>query len=219
MHGCDLVGRDTILVDDCLPREVAHGDDVVGMHHAIALNVEHGGVDIAAAAVEVGGMHMNNERLAGDLLGVDACRVGEPVVRVNDVAVHGACDDACHDGVVVDFLEEVFGVSSRELDASQVVGVHVVEVAVDVVAQVVVGLRIHHIADAAFDIVPVDIAPSHRSAVGANDFSEVLGFVAPGLRNDKGDVHVAILGHSLCETVTRRSESAKNVRRKLPSKH
>ena len=164
-------------------------------------------------------MHVDHQGLARHLLGMDACRIGEPVVAVDDVAVHRAGDDACHDAVVVDLLEQVLRIASRKLDAPQVVGAHVVEVAIDVVAQVVVQLRIHHIADAGLHIVPVHITPCNGRAVRADDVGKILGLVAPGLGNDKGDVHVTVLPHALSEAVTCCSQASQNVGRELPSEH
>ena len=164
-------------------------------------------------------MHVDDQRLARHLLGMDARRVGEPVMAVNDVAVHGAGNDTRNDAVVVDFFEQVLGITSREFYTSQVVGAHVVEVAVDVVAQVEVHLRVHHVTDAALNIVPVHVAPCHRCAVGTDDVGEFFGLIAPGLGDDKGDVHVAILPHALGESVTCGSQSSQDVRRKFPAEH
>ena len=85
---------------------------MVGVVHAVLLYGEHRGVHVAARAVVVGGVHVDYQGLAGDLLGMDAGGVGEPVVRVDDVEVNGARYHTGHDGVVVDFLQQVVGVSA-----------------------------------------------------------------------------------------------------------
>ena len=138
VYSSDLRGVDAVALDDGAAGEVADGDDMVSVNHAVALDVIYRGVDVATRPVIVSGMHVNDEGLAGDLLGMYAGGVSEPVVRVNDIAVNGAGDDAGGDGVVVDFLEEVIGVTTGELDAPEVVGAHIVEVGVDVVAEAVV---------------------------------------------------------------------------------
>ncbi len=162
---------------------------------------------------------MNHKRLAAHLLGVNAGGISEPVVRVNDIEVERARYHTSHYRVVVNLLNEVVGITARELQASQVVGVHVVKVTVDVVAQVVVELRIHHIANATLHIVPVHVAPGNGRVVGSDNASKVLGLIAPGLGNDKRDIHVAILGHALCQTETRGAQATQDVRRELPAKH
>ena len=125
-----------VLLDYGAARQVRHRYDVVGVVHAVLLDAVDVGVDVASGTVEVGGVHVDDQGLAGDVLGVDACRVGEPVVAVDDVEGDCAGYDPGHDGVVVDLLEEVVGVAAGELDAPQVVEALVVEVGVDVRAQV-----------------------------------------------------------------------------------
>ena len=55
---------------------------------------------------------MDDQRFPADVLGVDACRIGKPVVGMDDVELLLACNDTGHDGVVVDFVLKVFGVAS-----------------------------------------------------------------------------------------------------------
>jgi len=80
VYGSHLGGVDAVFLDYGLAREVRYGDDMVGVEHAVALDVEHCGIDVAARAVIVGGVHMDYQRLARHLLGVDAGGIGEPVV-------------------------------------------------------------------------------------------------------------------------------------------
>ena len=112
VHCGHLVGRDAVFFDNCSAREVAHGDDVVGLIHAVFLDSEHNGVHVAAATVVVGGMHVNHQRLAANLLGVDAGRIGEPVVRVDYVELGSASNNAGNNRIVVDFLHEVLRILS-----------------------------------------------------------------------------------------------------------
>ena len=86
VHGHDLGGIDAVFVDDDVAREVADRDHAVGRLHAATLDGVHAGVHhIVGAAVERGRVHMDDERLAGQLLGGDAGQVGQPVVGVDDV--------------------------------------------------------------------------------------------------------------------------------------
>ena len=82
------------------------------MVHTILLDAIHRGIDIAAAAVEVGGVNVDDEGLAAHVLGVNTCGIGQPVVCMDDVVLLLACDDASHDGVVVDFLVEVLRIAT-----------------------------------------------------------------------------------------------------------
>lgn len=107
------LGRvDAVVVDYGVAGEVGHGYDVVGIVHAVFLDAENGGVGLPARAVKLGGVNVDDEGLAGDLLGMDACGIGEPVVGVNHVKVKSAGDYSGTDGIIVDFFHEVVGVTS-----------------------------------------------------------------------------------------------------------
>ena len=80
MDGRDLRWILVILLDDRTAREIAHGDDVVSMVHPVHLDAEDGWVHIASAAVEVGRMDVHYQGFACELLGVNACWIGQPVV-------------------------------------------------------------------------------------------------------------------------------------------
>jgi hypothetical protein len=86
-----------ILIDDGLACQLRHTHDAVGIVHTILLDGINGGVNLSARTVEVGGMYVDAERLAAHVLGIDACRISEPVVCMDDVKVlrasHYACDD------------------------------------------------------------------------------------------------------------------------------
>ncbi len=112
VHGGDLGRVDAILVDHCIAGEVAHRDDVVGVKETVTLDIEHGGVYVTAAAVEIGGMDMEHKWLAGDLLGMDAGRICKPVVRVDHVTLHGSRDHARHNRIIIDFLKQIVGITA-----------------------------------------------------------------------------------------------------------
>ena len=55
---------------------------------------------------------MDNQRFATHILRMDTSRIGQPIMRMDDVVLLLACDDASHDGVVVDFLVEVLRIAT-----------------------------------------------------------------------------------------------------------
>ena len=55
--------------------------------HTAFLNRINGRVDVAATAVEIGCMHMDNQGFSADLFGKHTCRIGQPVVTVNDIEI------------------------------------------------------------------------------------------------------------------------------------
>ncbi len=164
-------------------------------------------------------MDMDAERFAAHILRVDACRVGEPVVGVDDVELFGACHDTCNDRIVVDFLVQVAGIASGKLHTSQVVDVHVVEVGIDVVTEPEIGVGVHDVAYTVFHIVVVDVAPGNRHGVHGNDIGSIAALVAERMWQAQRDVDVALSLQALGDTEVGCCQSAKHMRRILPSKH
>ena len=164
-------------------------------------------------------MHVDHQRLAAHLLGVDAGRVGEPVVGVDNIEGFLACNHTGHNRVVVDFLEQVLGVAAREIDTAKVVGVEAAEVGIDAVAQVVILLGIHAVAVAFLHIVPVHVLPYHGRIGSSDDMHEVFFLVALRFRQDEGHITFASIDHTAHNTVRSRSQTAQDMRRPFPAKH
>ena len=219
MDGGDLGGIHAVFVDDGVARQVADGYDMVGVAHSVELDAEHRRVGLAARTVELGGVDMDDHRFACYLLGMDSGRIGQPVVAVDDVEIERAGYDACADRIVVDLFDKIVGIAARELETSQVVGAHIVEVGVDMVAQPVVEVGRHDAPDALLDIVAVDVAPGYRSLACADYVGKVAVFVAEGLGDDEGYIHVATLPHAASEAVAGGAETAQNMRWELPPEH
>ncbi len=87
------------------------------------------------------------------------------------------------------------------------------------VAQTVVEVGVHDIADAVLHIFARDVAPAYGHLRHANDVGEMTLFVAERFGYYKGDVHVATLPHTLSETVAGGAETAEDVRWKFPPEH
>ena len=86
-----------IMVDDGLTCEFRHTHDAVSIVHTILLYAIDSGVHIATRAVKVGSMDVNAQRFATDILGMDTCRIGEPVMSMDDIKLLGAGYDASND--------------------------------------------------------------------------------------------------------------------------
>ena len=147
---------------DSLTRQIADSNYMIGIYHAVAFDIEHRRIDIAARTVVVCSVDMDHQRLAGHLLGMYACRICQPVVTVNDVTVDRAGNDTGCYRIIVDLFKKVVGIAARELDTSEIIGAHVIEVGIYMVAQTEIQIRIHHLADARLDIITGYIAPRNR---------------------------------------------------------
>ena len=75
------------------------------------------------------------------------------------------------------------------------------------VAQLIIQVGVHHLADTRLYIVAVDIAPSHGHLRSTDDVGETFVFIAERFGNDEGDVHVATFPHSSGESVAGSAEA------------
>ena len=217
MHGDALGWILVVVADDGLPCEFRNAHDAVGIVHTVLFDTVNGGVHLSARAVEVGGMHVDDEWLSAHLLGMYACREGEPVVGVDDVEFTRTGNDAGNDVEVTDFLVEVFGITSCEVQSADVVGALVAEVGIDMVAELVVFFGCQ-VLETSFEPFVVGVAPNDGDLVHAQDVQEFLLFTA-GLWQAEGGLDTGNLGKTLGDTIGCHSKSAVNLRGKLPAKH
>ena len=70
------------------------------------------------------------------------------------------------------------------------------------VAQVVKLLGRHTSLHTLADIVVIDILPHDGHAVGTYDAQKRLILVTPRFGDNKGNLHILLLRHATCETVT-----------------
>ena len=160
---------------------------------------------------------MNDQRFATHILCMNAGRVGEPVVCVNDVVLLLACNDTSHNRVVVDFVLQVIGIASRKLNAAQVIGQAVIKVGINIVAQLIVKLRRHTVTQTL--LVVVHVAPYDRRFAHADDVHKALVLVAPGFRQTKSDMNVRLQRQPFSDAVAGCTQPTKNMRGKFPAKH
>ena len=130
-----------VFLDHGLTRQVAHAYDMIRLVHTALLDGIYRRVHVAAAAVKVGCMHVDHQRLTRDMLGKHTGRIGQPVVRVDDVKVQRVGQHRSHCLVVADLFDQVVRVTTRETDTSQVVRTDTTIVVADAVAEMIVLLR------------------------------------------------------------------------------
>ena len=162
---------------------------------------------------------MDAQRFSTHVLGMDTSGIGEPVVSVDDIKLLCPGHHASDDRVVIDFLVQVFGVSSGKLHTSEVVHMHVVEVGIDMVAQFEVIVGVHDVPHPALHIVVVYIPPCDRNGTHTHDFAGRCVLIAKWLGQAQCDIHVALGVQSFRDSIISGSESTVYMRRILPSKH
>ena len=208
-----------ILLDHRPAGQFAHTHDMIGMVHTVLLYGVDGRIDIAAAAIEVGRVDMDHQWHTEDLLGVDTCRIGDPVVGMDQVVVVGSGDHAGDDGVVIDLVDQVVPILPGELDAPYIVRQHIPEVRVDMVPQVVVLLRTHHATDPLLEILSRGIMVDDRHLTGTDD-PHIRGVLISGRSGQhQGNVHILLRGEPLRDAVGSSPETSGDMRGKLPAKH
>ena len=182
--------------------------DAVGVVHSVFFNAIDRWVHLSAGAVEVCGVDVDDQWFSADVLCVDSGGVGEPVVSVDDVKLLLACDDACHDGVVVAFILQVLGIASGEADASQIVGEPIVEVGVDVISEIIVKLGVHLGSEALSQIIGIHVAPNDGCFAQADDVHETFVLIAPGLWKTESDVHIRLSCQTFGDAIAGCAKSA-----------
>ena len=149
---------------------------------------------------------------------MNASRIGEPVVRVDEVEILAPCQHSGNDGEVVNLLVQVARITSGETDAAHIVKpLQVVEVRIEMVAEAVVVLcRMTN--EAVLDVVVPDIPPSHGYLAHV-DYLEETFLLPRWFGHAEGCLDVALQAQSLGDTVGCHSKTAVYLGRKLPSEH
>ena len=114
VYGGNFPLRLVVVFDNGFAREVAYTDDMVAMVHSVFFDSVNRGIWFSAAAVELGGVHVDNQRFSADAFGVQAGRVGEPVVRMDDVVLIRSGNNAGYDGIVIGFFENITRITARK---------------------------------------------------------------------------------------------------------
>lgn len=110
VNNVDFFCGDVVAVNEDRFGEMRNSDDACGGLHAITLDGVDGLVDVFTGTIELGGVDMGDEGDAEQLCDLRACRVGEPVVSMDDVVVAGASEVAAESGVSFGGTEQVAGV-------------------------------------------------------------------------------------------------------------
>ena len=170
VHGCHLRRILMIFLDHRLTGQVRHRDDVIGIIHTILLDGIHIRIDIATATVIVRRMHVDHQRLSTHVFRMDTRRIGQPVVRMDNVILLSTCDHTRYDGVVVDLLQQVVGITTGKLHATQIIHMAVAEVRINMVTIPIILLGIHTcLRHLLLHIGGIHIFPNDRHMVDTYD--------------------------------------------------
>ena len=63
-------------------------------------------------------MDVDAQGLAAHLLGMNTCRIGQPVVGMDNIVVQGTRHDACYNRVVIDFLVQIARITTSKLHST-----------------------------------------------------------------------------------------------------
>ena len=182
--------------------QVAYTHNMIRLLHTAFLNSIDGGIDISTTAVEVGGMDVDDQRFARYMLGEHACGVSQPVMGVDDVEIKTIGEYRRHRLVVTDFLDKVVGIAPGESHTAEVVGTDTAEVVMYAITEMEILLGRHSAFHTLTHIVVTILLPHNGYAVCADNAQERLVFVAPWFGNNESDVHIGLLCHTACQSVT-----------------
>ena len=219
VYGIALTRILMILVDDRLTRQLRHTHDAVGIVHTVLLDTVNGRIHLTTRTVEVGSMNMDAQRFTTDLLGMDAGRIGQPVVSMDNVVVQGTSHHASDNRIVIDFLMQIARITTGKFHSAQVVDMHVVEVGIQMVAQTEIQVRIHDITHSLTDIVGRHVTIGNRHSIHGHNLASRTILVTEGMRQTERNIHIALSIKALRDTIVGGGQSTEYVRRILPSKH
>ena len=207
MHRAYFAWILTVFLDYGLTSQIADTYDVVGLIHTTFLYRINGGVNIATAAVKIGSVYVYYQWFAADVFRKHTCRIGQPVMAVNNVKIQTVCQHTCHSFVVADFFNQVIRIASGEIYATQIICANTTVVVANAIAEMIILLRTHSPFHPLLHIVVIIVFPYHRNTVSTDDAKERLIFVTPWFGNDERDLHVFLLRHATGQTVTGGSQS------------
>ena len=219
MNGCHFRGILMIFFNHRLAGQVTYGYDMIRIIHAILFYGIYIRIHISATTVVISSMHVYNKRFATHILGMYSGRISQPVVRMDNVILFRTGHHACNDRVVIDLFQQVIGITAGKFHASKIIHVTITEISINMIAEIIIFLRIHVFRQSLPDVVHLDITPYDRNITHSYYFQETLVFIAPGLRYTKSYIHIRLHSHSSCKTKTGRTQTSQDMRREFPSKH
>ena len=202
MHRAHFVRRLPIFLNYRAACEFTHAHDMITFIHTALLNRIHSRVHITTAAVKISGMHMDNQWFSSNLLGKYTSRVGQPIMAVDDIKIQTMCQHTGYSFVVIDLFYQVIWITTRKTNTTQLVCTNTTIVISNTIAQVEILFSTHSTRHALLYVVVVILFPYYRHAVSANDTKERLVFITPWFRNDECDIHIFLLRHTACQTIT-----------------
>ena len=87
VHRTYLTRIDAVFLNHRPSRQVTYAYDMIRCVHAAFLNRVNRRIYITAAAVEIGRVYVDHQRLAADLLRKHAGRISQPVMAVDDIKI------------------------------------------------------------------------------------------------------------------------------------
>ena len=150
---------------------------------------------------------------------MDAGRIGQPVVCMDDVKLFRPCDNAGYHRIVVYLIMQIGRITTGKLHASQIIDMHIIEIGIDVVAETIVIVRRHDVAYSALHVIMSNIPPYDGHTVHGNNPCCRAVFIAKRMWQTECNIDIALGMKPLGYTVVGSGQPTEHVRRILPSKH
>ena len=162
---------------------------------------------------------MDTERLSADFLGMNSCRICQPIMCMNNIKVLCTCHDSGNYGVVVYLIMKIRRIATGKFHTSEVIHIHIVKIRIEMVPQAKIVIRIHHIADSVLYVIIIYISPSNRHAIHGNNPCRRMIFITERFWQAQGYIHIPLGMQTLGNTEISCCKSTIYMRRILPAKH
>ena len=111
------------------------------MIHTILFDRINGWIHFSTRTVKVCGMHMDTKRFSTYHLSMHTSGISQPVVSMNNIKFLLTSHYSGYDGVIIDFLMQVFRITTGKFHATKVVHMHVREIRIDMITEGIILLR------------------------------------------------------------------------------
>ena len=169
---------------------------MIAIIHPILLYSINNRIRVTSTSVELSCMNMNYHWFTANTFSVQSRRVSQPVVSMNNIKIISTSNYTGNYRIVISLLKYIVWITTRKLNTTQVVCMHIVEISINIIPQFKILLGIHKLFESRFNSSFRHILPHNGSIIGTNNLHKALVFVPPGLRNNKYGFQIFLLCHT-----------------------
>ena len=85
-----------IVINDSLPGQFTYTHDAISIIHSILFYAINRRIDITSTPVKISCVNVNDQWFSTYLLGMNSCRISQPIMSMYDIKLLLACNHTCH---------------------------------------------------------------------------------------------------------------------------